>query len=142
MTTLVCMANCDPIIGMWYILPKHALIFLDKKHSSLIFRIGKDSGQYEELFSRLTKSRITKHIELDVYQLRYPYNREGDYFVIDSRIHGLEWRTHPDLISYVKETDQTTYKIIDIPEGKTLTEFSIEDGVFGMIVSDGPAKLV
>ncbi len=142
MPLLVCFANCEPAIGMWYILPKHALSFLDKKHSSLIFRIGKDSSRYNKLFSEYCKSTIEKHIELDIYQTRYPYNEKDDYFVIDSRIHGLEWRTHPDLISYVKEADQTTYKIIDIPEGKTFTEFSMENGVFGMIVSDGPAKLV
>ncbi len=70
MPLLVCLANCDPVIGMWYILPKHALSFLDKKHSSLIFRIGKNSSQYNKLFSEYCKSRIEKHISLDIHTMR------------------------------------------------------------------------
>ncbi len=113
MTTIVCMTNYDPHpFWMWYTLPKDTLSFLDKKNSSLVTRIGKDSDQYEKLFADYTEPRLAHNIEMDFRHFKYPYNKKDGYFVIDSGIRGFKWRTHPDLISYIEEVDQMEFKII------------------------------
>nr|QBK92581.1 MAG: uncharacterized protein LCPAC401_02190 [Pithovirus LCPAC401] len=137
MVRLVCFAIADPqILGMWYNLPKDALIFLNKKRSVLISRIGKESDKYKELIFKYDELKSSTDI------FGYAYNVAGDYFIVDSEIRGLKWRTHPDLIFYVEETDQTMFKIIDIPEGKVFTEIKLHNAGFTMIVADGPAKFV
>nr|QBK94050.1 MAG: hypothetical protein LCPAC406_03640 [Pithovirus LCPAC406] len=45
---------------------------------------------------------------------------------MNAGIKGIEWRTHPDLISYIEETDQKEFKIMDVQEGKVFTEFPSE----------------
>nr|QBK92744.1 MAG: hypothetical protein LCPAC401_03820 [Pithovirus LCPAC401] len=66
------MENCDPQIdGMYYTLPKDALMFLDRKNSPLITRIGKESDQYKKLFADYTESRIARNIELDICDFKY-----------------------------------------------------------------------
>nr|QBK92589.1 MAG: hypothetical protein LCPAC401_02270 [Pithovirus LCPAC401] len=78
----------------------------------------------------------------------YAYSEKGGYFIKSSGLKGIEFRTHPDLIAYVKETDQQEYKIVYFPKGKVFTEIHIEstDGYGGdyylMIASDGLTKVV
>ncbi len=129
MTRLVCNNNAL-LEGMNYSLSIDALMFLGKINSPLILRIGKDSDRYERMLSA--------HRGRSFY--RYAYNEEGEYFIQNvGIIRGIEWRTHPDLISYIENTDQEEFKIIDVPEGKVLTEFTSEDpDYYIMIISDGP----
>nr|QBK93275.1 MAG: hypothetical protein LCPAC403_04090 [Pithovirus LCPAC403] len=56
---------------------------------------------------------------MGICHFKYPYNKKDDHFVIDSEIRGLKWITHPDLISYVEETD---------PKKKVFTEIELYDG--------------
>nr|QBK94052.1 MAG: uncharacterized protein LCPAC406_03660 [Pithovirus LCPAC406] len=132
MTRLVCLNNDHPLDGMDYTLSAHALVFLDKINSSLIFRTGKDSDKYEGMLSAHRNHSFFSFFS-------YTYNEEKKYFIESAGIRGIEWRTYPDLISYIEETNQEEFKILDVPEGKVFTEFELEDsGNYVMIISDGP----
>ncbi len=136
MTRLVCSNYYSPLDGMDYTLSKDARIFLDKINSPLVSREGKECHWYK---GALSHYRDPNYPKIGMYS-KYAYNEEGKYFIHDAGIiKGLEWRTHPDLIAYIEETDQKEYKIMDVPEGKVLTEFQLEESdSYVMIISDGP----
>nr|QBK94048.1 MAG: uncharacterized protein LCPAC406_03620 [Pithovirus LCPAC406] len=129
MTRFICNKTLDPSEGMNYSLSIDALMFLGKINSPLIFRTGKDSDKYEGMLSARNSNFY-----------KYAYNEEGEYFIQNvGIIRGIEWRTHPDLISYIEETDQDEFKIMDVPGGKIFTEFTSENpDYYIVIISDGP----
>nr|QBK94049.1 MAG: uncharacterized protein LCPAC406_03630 [Pithovirus LCPAC406] len=135
MTRLVCINNEYPLDGMNYELPKDARIFLDKINSPLVSKSGKECHWYKDALSQYRNPKIGMYRE-------YAYNEEGEYFIHDAGIRGIKWRTHPDLIAYIEQTDQTNYKIMDVPEGKIFTEFHLEESdhndLFIIIISDSP----
>nr|QBK92582.1 MAG: uncharacterized protein LCPAC401_02200 [Pithovirus LCPAC401] len=133
MTRLVCNKN-NPLNGMNYELSKGARVFLDKINSPFVIKKGKECHWYENALSQYLNPKMGRYEG-------YAYNEEGEYFIYDARIiKGIEWRTHPDLIAYIEQTDQTEFKILDVPEGKVFTEFHLEEDSdhFVMIISDGP----
>ena len=135
MTKLVCNRTNDPLHGMDYTLSKDARIFLDKIDSSLVSRSGKECHWYESALSNLRNPEIIKY--------EHAYNEKSKYFIMNAGIKGIEWRTHPDLISYIEETDQKEFKIMDVQEGKVFTEFPSEivHDSYMMIISDGPITI-
>ncbi len=129
MTRLVCINNDSPLEGMDYTLSKDARIFLDKVNSPLVLGIGKEADWYESALSHYRDPKIGMY--------EYAYNEEGKYFIMSAGTGGgIKWRTHPDLIAYIEQTDQKEFKIMDVPEGKVFTEIALDDR-FIMIISDG-----
>ncbi len=119
MTKLVCQRNGHLQIE----LTNQALIFLNERNSDLITRMGINTIMHCKL--RKNNSKIyNATYDLAGWAL---YHKQGDYFITYERysVPHLAFRTHPDLVAYVENTNQDELKIINIPEGDRIIDKSL-----------------
>ncbi len=139
MTKLVCKRNGHLFIN----LTVESLIYLNEKNSDLILREG---------INTITHNDFMKHRnDRDMYNETYDrhgcilYHKQGDYCItsnLDSVSH-LAFRTHPDFIDYIENTNQTELEIITIPVGNRIIEKSLGKEICpGSDFEDFPLRFV
>nr|QBK92829.1 MAG: uncharacterized protein LCPAC401_04670 [Pithovirus LCPAC401] len=138
MTLLVCSKNTPPGT-ITYGANVDFLIFLDKRNSPLINRNREGSITYNSLdmfiSDALRKSEGNYILILDCI----PYNVKDDYFITISSLalsSDLDFRTHPDFVSYAERDDQDIYTVVTILDGKKIIEVKAANGHSIIIVSD------
>nr|QBK93553.1 MAG: uncharacterized protein LCPAC404_02570 [Pithovirus LCPAC404] len=122
-----------------FVIDDMVLNFLDKRNSSLVIKMEKESEGYEkyakENFSDCGESySMTCWIENRRKIYFAIFNKRDDYYIEMNRtLNSLEWRTHPDFVSFVENEIECEgyckFMIVDILENEKLTivETSCED---------------
>ncbi len=132
--------------GMTCTLNHEMIIFLDKRDSSLISRQRKNSSWYKFLAEEGFENRENWDKNLTYVTCNGDvYNIVKDYFVRDEsdRLDDIEWRTHSDLIDFVRETDQKDYELVDISDNmRCWSEIEINHGNFILIMCDNNGKFM
>ena len=112
MPYIICNVNRDRHFRCF--LSNEMLIFLDKKDSRLVTRKDKSTMFYHLIeCDSLADKENWGDIEYKEVLFNCVYNVKKDYFVVDntSELTTTQWRTHTDLISYVKTTDRTRFTL-------------------------------
>nr|QBK94057.1 MAG: hypothetical protein LCPAC406_03710 [Pithovirus LCPAC406] len=85
--------------------------------------MGIDTIMYDKLQKNNSKIYNATY-DLAGYTL---YHKQGDYFITYKRnsVSHIAFRTHPDLVAYIENTNQDELKIINIPEGDRIIDKSL-----------------